>query len=100
MAEGEFTSEVGDLDTPDGTAGSRRLSQKSTLMVLGSIAFAIASLVLALEFFVVERIPPLTEAALSNAQKLWQQNGPVSYDMDIELRGARPGSVQVSVRNR
>src|SRR5215211_7695209 len=70
---------------------SSRLSRRATLFMLGSLAFALASLVLALEFFVVERIPLLTEAELNAAKKRWQEHGPVSYDMDIELRGAQPG---------
>jgi hypothetical protein len=79
---------------------SPRLSRRATLFVLGSIVFALASLVLALEFFVVERIPLLTESELNGAQKRWQEHGPVSYDMDIELRGAQPGRVEIKVRNR
>jgi hypothetical protein len=83
-----------------GSDTSRRLSRRTTLFVLGSIAFALASLVLALEFFVVERIPLLAESDLAAAKKRWQEHGPVSYDMDIEIRGAQPGHVQVNVRNR
>lgn len=79
---------------------ARRLSRRTTLFVLGSIAFALASLVLALEFFVVERIPLLKESELNDAKRLWQEHGPVSYDMDIEIRGAQPGRVQTNVRNR
>src|SRR6187399_762431 len=90
--------EVGD----DGTSvdGRHRLSRRTTLFVLGSIAFALASLVLAVEFFVVERIPLLTQSDFDGAKKRWQEHGPVSYDLDIELRGAQPGRVQVNVRNR
>jgi len=91
-----------DLDTDSVTDAARasRISRRTTLFALGSMAFALASLVLAIEFFVVERIPLLTESDLENAKKLWQQHGPVSYDMDIEIRGAQPGKVQVNVRNR
>ncbi len=84
----------------NGGQATRRLSHRTTLFVLGSIAFALASLVLALEFFVVERIPLLTQTELDIAKKQWQEHGPASYDMDIELRGAQPGRVQVNVRNR
>jgi hypothetical protein len=79
---------------------SSRISRRTTVFVLGSVVFALASVVLALEFFVVERIPLLTESDLNNAKKLWQKHGPVSYDIDIEIRGAQPGKVQVNVRNR
>jgi len=87
-------------ETRHGDSVAGRLSRRTTLFVLGSIAFALASLVLALEFFVVERIPLLTELELEAAKKRWQEHGPVSYEMDIELRGAQPGRVQLSVRNR
>ena len=30
----------------------------------------------------------------------WQQSGPASYDLDVELRGAQPGEVHVEVRQR
>jgi hypothetical protein len=62
--------------------------------------FAIVCVIVALEFFVVERIPLLTESELNNAKKLWGEHGPVSYDMDIELRGAQPGTIQTKVRDR
>jgi hypothetical protein len=87
-------------DPHKGGSAARRLSPRTTLFVLGSIAFALASLVLALEFFAIERIPLLTESELIAAKKRWQEHGPASYDMEIDLRGAQPGSVQLSVRNR
>lgn len=77
-----------------------RVSRRATLFLIGSALFALASLVLALEFFVVERIPILTDAEFDAAKKRWVQNGPKSYDMEVELRGAQPGNVKVSVRNR
>jgi hypothetical protein len=46
----------------------------------------------------VERIPELTEARLERAEQLWRQHGPASYDLDLEIRGARPGTAQVKVR--
>jgi hypothetical protein len=81
-------------------ATTGRLSRRATLFLVGSALFALASVVLALEFFVVERIPILTESEFDVAKKRWVQNGPKSYDMEIELRGAQPGSVKVNVRNR
>ena len=49
-------------------------------------------------FFVAERIPELTVAKLDQAEKLWQSAGPQNYDIDVELRGAQPGTVQAQVR--
>jgi hypothetical protein len=101
MSQHEITAET-DLaaDSEIGADSANRISRRATLFVLGSVAFALASLVMAVEFFVVERIPLLTESELDNAKKLWQKHGPVSYDMDVEIRGAQPGKVQVNVRNR
>jgi hypothetical protein len=60
---------------------------------------AIASVLVSLRAFVAERLPELTETQIDAAEQLWQRNGPVNYDMDLELRGARPGQVHVEVRN-
>ena len=101
MPQDEASLGIDDVsETRNDGATSGRLSRRTTLFVLGSIAFALVSLVLALEYFVVERIPLLTESELNGAKKRWQEHGPASYDMDIELRGAQPGNVQVNVRNR
>src|SRR4051794_12677697 len=101
MAQDESNLGVDEVGNEGNGSGSRhRLSRRTTLFVLGSVAFALASLVLALEFFVVERIPLLTESELNAAKKRWQEHGPINYDMDIELRGAQPGRVEVKVRNR
>ncbi len=101
MSQDEANLGIDDVsETRNGGAISGRLSRRTTLFVLGSIAFVLASLVLAIEFFVVERIPLLAESELIGAKKRWQEHGPVSYDMDIEIRGAQPGRVQINVRNR
>lgn len=101
MSQGEANLGNDDgSETRNVGAVAGRLSRRATLFVLGSIVFALASLVLALEFFVVERIPLLTESDLNAAKKRWQEHGPVSYDMDVEIRGAQPGRVEVNVRNR
>jgi len=62
-------------------------------------AIAVLAVIVVLQVFVVERTPDLTFDRLEEAEKLWQQHGPKSYDMDIELRGAQPGMVHVEVRN-
>lgn len=53
----------------------------------------------ALELFVVERLPDLTLETLDAAEKLWEANGPMSYDADFVIEGAQPGVVHVEVRN-
>ncbi len=99
MSQHSLQSDVGEAaDT--GEAADRRLSRRTTVFVLASLAFALACVVLALQFFVVERIPELTAAELADAKKRWQDRGPTDYDIDIELRGAQPGIVHTEVRHR
>jgi hypothetical protein len=101
MSQDDATDNV-ETDEANGGTGvtAGRVSRRPTLFLIGSAFFALASLVLALEFFVVERIPLLTDSEFDAAKKRWIQNGPKSYDMEVELRGAQPGNVKVNVRNR
>jgi len=78
---------------------TKRSWTRSRLFAVASIIFAIVAVVLAVDFFVVERLPALTEASLEAAQKQWKSSGPRSYIMEIELRGAQPGMVHVEVQN-
>jgi hypothetical protein len=87
-------------DQGNDIAGEGRISRRTTAFVLASLALVIVGVVLALQFFVVERLPELTDAELAAAKKRWQENEPVSYDMDIQILGAQPGSAHVKVRNR
>jgi hypothetical protein len=82
--------------TPATSGGA--LSTRAIVFALASIALAIAFVLLALQYFVAERLPELTEAQLQAAMERWQKNGPASYDLDVELRGAQPGHVHVEVR--
>lgn len=79
-------------------APSQRGAARSLLFAIVSVAVAAACVLLALEYFVAERLPELTTASLQAATERWAQHGPADYDMDIELRGARPGVVHVEVR--
>ena len=54
---------------------------------------------LAVELFVVERLPELTVENLDAAEKLWEASGPKSYDLDLTIEGAQPGVVHVEVRD-
>jgi hypothetical protein len=86
--------------TPTAAVSSAALSPRAILFALACIALAIACVVLALQYFVAERLPELTEANLQAGMDQWQKNGPVSYDLNVELRGAQPGHVHVEVRQR
>jgi hypothetical protein len=61
-----------------------------------------AAAVLFIGWFIVtalSRPPELTRAAYEAASKRWDENGPASYDLDVELGGKRPGVVHVEVRD-
>jgi hypothetical protein len=75
-------------------------SVRTTAFVLAAVAFAVSCVWLALQYFVGQRLPRLTDASLEAAMLRWDDQGPASYDMDIELRGAQPGTVHVEVRDR
>ena len=66
-------------------------------MVLAALLVVAAALVFA-KIFGAERIPELTVATLDEAEQRWQLAGPQNYDIDIELRGAQPGSVHAQIR--
>jgi len=86
-------------DSP--TVGSRsdtRMHRRMIAAIFVAAALAIAGAFAFARFFVAERIPELTVATLDQAEKLWQSAGPHNYDIDVELRGAQPGTVQVQVR--
>jgi hypothetical protein len=76
-----------------------RASSRTLIFVVACVALAIGCVVLALQFFVAERLPTLDEPALEAAMSRWNEHGPSDYDMDIELRGAQPGKIHVEVRN-
>jgi hypothetical protein len=44
-------------------------------------------------------LPTLDEAALDRAETLWDEEGPASYDLDLMIRGERPGPVHIEVRS-
>jgi hypothetical protein len=56
-------------------------------------------LTIAVEIFVVERLPELTVEHLEAAEKLWAAEGPKSYDLELVIEGAQPGVVHVEVRD-
>ncbi len=42
--------------------------------------------------------PELTVAEYDAAVRLWDARGPASYDLDLDLRGNRPGKIHLEVR--
>ncbi|MEX2112643.1 MAG: DUF6174 domain-containing protein [Pirellulales bacterium] len=48
----------------------------------------------------LHRPTPLTQEAYEAAAARWDEHGPASYDLDVEIGGRRPGKVHVDVRDR
>jgi Family of unknown function (DUF6174) len=42
----------------------------------------------------------LSREAYDRASRLWDENGPADYNLDIEVSGNRPGKIHVEVRDR
>jgi hypothetical protein len=97
-------SKLANVQTGNGSVetvgGSQRFSTRAVIIGLAAIGLTLVGGIVLLQLFVVERIPELTEARLELAEQLWNEQGPASYDMDLELRGAQPGNVHIEVRNR
>ena len=104
MSQQELASERATLNAASKAAladGSRGVQIPARFVVAGLILaiFAVVAALVAIRFVSLHRIPALTEAALDRAERLWERAGPKSYDMDLEIRGARPGQVHIEVRN-
>jgi hypothetical protein len=99
VSDSELVDTNGNGTADAASASSGRHPARALAFVLASAALAVACVVLALQYFVAERLPELTEATLQAATERWKENGPASYDMEIELGGAQPGHVHVEVRN-
>jgi hypothetical protein len=95
-----------DRAPPDGGAEAARLVSPRPLfpraLMIGAIVavLAIAAVLILLRFLVAERIPDLTADRLESARQRWENEGPPSYNLDIEIRGKQPGTVHVEVRDR
>ena len=60
-------------------------------LTAAALLLGIACVSLFLEYFVAHRMPPLTEATLDAAEKLWAEKKPASYVLDLQILGAEPG---------
>ena len=76
-----------------------RLSPRALIVALLAAVVTIAAVIVFLQAFVARHIPALAAAEFELAQARWQQRGPASYEMEIEIRGAQPGMVFVRVLN-
>jgi hypothetical protein len=84
----------------DATAMDQHARFRRRLLLIWGLAMitGIAAVLLALELFVARRLPELTIEQLEVARAKWEQAGPRSYDLELEIFGERPGPVHVEVR--
>jgi len=70
-------------------------------LLIGGIGVALIILIAAafLQVFVADRTPVLTEQELDAARATWEKAKPASYDLNVEIRGAQPGSAALEVRD-
>jgi hypothetical protein len=78
-------------------AASRRRSLVLGVAVGTLVTLAVAAAVAVALFR--DTTPRLTRAEYDRAWAQWEEHGPASYDMDLELAGNRPGKVHVEVRD-
>jgi hypothetical protein len=86
-------------ELPRAASHNDRFPVRSLLIGLLTFGAVLIVLFVVLEVFVARRIPELTSERLAAAHELWQQKGPPSYDLDIQIEGERPGPVHVEVRH-
>lgn len=82
---------------PRQIASSGKRQSGPWLWVLVGAVLVGLSLVAVVRLAAGTRLPEVTEAALDDALVRWQENGPNSYRLEIEIEGQRPGIVTVEV---
>ena len=80
-------------------SSASRFSSRAVVVGLAIAALLIIGVIVALQVFVADTIPELTEARLEAAAEKWQENESAGYDMDIDIRGAQPGKVLIEIRD-
>ena len=85
-----------------GRPGRRRAGRRRRPILLGIGLGAVVALVVAAALVIAKRPNEarLTEADYEAAMAGWDEKGPASYDVDVELSGKRPGTIHVEVRDR
>jgi hypothetical protein len=68
-------------------------------MLIASVGgIVVLGLLFAVRHFFGESLPELTESSLDAAMTRWEEKGPASYDLDLEIAGRQPGVVHLEVR--
>ena len=70
-------------------------------MLLGFMLGSLVALVAAVAVIAVMRrpLPTIAAADVDAAIELWEDAGPASYEMTVEIGGNRPGTVEILVRD-
>ena len=87
---------AGALNSP---SPARPAARRMLLVLLLPALVCLVAAGIFLKMFVAERLPELKDGDLEKSEALWERAGPAGYDMDLEIRGTRPGTVHVEVRN-
>src|SRR5689334_20504808 len=87
--DGEPDETVADVDLP--RRNPLRLRTIALGMVLGTIVGVGAAVVTLSLMLHGERLPQVTFETLNAAGERWAKNGPLNYDLDLELAGVNPG---------
>ncbi len=80
------------------SARRRRLSTIVSALTLGAGLGLLVTVGLITWLMPKDDTVPLTAENLEQAQRLWQDRGPHSYDLDLTIGGIRAGTVHVEVR--
>jgi hypothetical protein len=90
------------IDPPREESSESKRPTMRRLFLPALVAIAVLTPILTCAgLFIAARqtLPPLTDQGLAAALDQWREQGPVSYAIDLELAGARPGKVHVEVEN-
>ena len=86
--------------SPDEPPPAARRGTRARPLLLGMSLGLLAALITVVGVALVMRRnrPQLTEAVYQAAVERWDQHGPRSYDLDLELSGNRSGKIHIEVR--
>jgi hypothetical protein len=72
-------------------------SPRLLAVLLGGL-LALVSVATWMIFFSGNRLPTIDQARFDAAQKLWNERGPASYEIEVSVKGMAPAVYNVSVR--
>ncbi len=79
-----------------------RTTRRTSLRYLAAALGALVGLAAVMLFWVLsfrDPLPPLSVSSFETAQKRWREQGPASYDIEVEVSGRQPAKYRVEVRD-